>query len=294
MKFILTLVLLLPTYTFAFEFIRSATFSLETISSNSDLRTSEDEILLTFIPNVSTGFGIGIETDYITLGYVLAGKDPQRKDLQESKFRDIKLDFSIYDFDIRLNYQSYKGALVENGDVKKFYRDYEVQAYNFRAHYYFNDSILKFVRDGKKLTNASSENIGFNSISSWFLGASFDSRKIFLPQTLEPFHQSILDQKMVQYANHFDVFSYGPLGGYDYFMLYHKFFLRGKLGYGKSIQRGGKFSDQFELALSFGISIKKDHALSINVDAYIMSFKEGNQNIQNQNDQANIEYNIAF
>tara|TARA_R100000656_G_scaffold76652_1_gene56641 strand:- start:853 stop:1737 length:885 start_codon:yes stop_codon:yes gene_type:complete len=294
MKILFILILLLPVLAHSFEFIRSATFSLDTISSDSDLRTSAEEILLVFKPNVSTGFGFAVETEYVSLGYVFSGADPQNKNLQESRFRDIKLDFSIHDFDIRLNYQSYKGAAVENAGVNNFYQDYRVEAYNFRAHYYFNESILGFVRDGKILTNSAATNKGYTSFSSWFAGLNLDQRAIALPSSLIAAHQSRLDDKGVIYKNGFDVFSYGPLVGYDYFMFYNQFFLRGKFAAGKSFQGSGKSANQYEVALSIGLGIKEDHAFSINLDAYIMSFKEGNQLIQNQNNQATLEYNIAF
>tara|TARA_R110000868_G_scaffold163614_16_gene395913 strand:- start:4659 stop:5543 length:885 start_codon:yes stop_codon:yes gene_type:complete len=294
MKFLLILLTVFPLSGHCFDFIRSLTFSLDPISSSSDLRTKEEEILFAFEPNVSTGFGLGVETQYISIGYIFSGGDPQQKDQEESRFRDIKFDFAIYEFDIRLNYQNYKGALVDSSGLKKFYRDYEVKSKNLRANYYFNKDILKFIRDGKALTNQAGTNEGFLSFKSWFLGVNLDKREIKLPATLETAHQARLNEKGVDYKNSFDVFSYGPLVGYDYFMFYDRFFLRGKFAVGLSFQGSGKTANQYEIAFGLGVGIKEDHAFSINADAYIMTFKEQNQIIQNQNNQATIEYNIAF
>tara|TARA_R110000868_G_scaffold64597_2_gene194073 strand:- start:46539 stop:47423 length:885 start_codon:yes stop_codon:yes gene_type:complete len=294
MKLLLILFVLFPFSGYCFELLRSATFSLDTISSTSDLRTKEEEILFAFEPNVSTGFGLAVETEYISVGYVFSGGDPQQKDQEESRFRDIKFDLAFYDFDIRLNYQNYKGALVDSAGLKKFYRDYEVKSKNLRANYYFNKDILKFVRDGKALTNQAGTNDGYLSFSSWFLGLNLDKREIALPGVLASEHQARLDEKGVVYNNSFDVFSYGPLAGFDYFMFYDRFFLRGKFAVGLSFQGSGKTANQYEIAFGIGIGIKEDHAFSINVDAYIMSFKEDSQVIQNQNNQTTLEYNIAF
>ncbi|MBY0518441.1 MAG: DUF4421 domain-containing protein [Bacteriovoracaceae bacterium] len=276
------------------EFIHSASLSVSQISSVSELQDSDKKKAFSFSPNVPSGTGIGLETKYVTVGYVFAGKEAQISNVEKSKFRDLRLNFYYGHFDVRLNYQYYKGAVVNAGGLKKFYNDYEVKGRNGRAHYYFNKEILKYTRDGRELTRKAALNEGFNRMGSWFLGFNVDSRTISLPTTLASEHQTILTQKNITYHPSFNAFTLGPLIGYDFFALWSSTFFRAKLAGGPGFQTKGGLAEQAEVAFSLGIAFKKNHSLTVGLDSYIMTFKDENELISNTNTQGGLVYNYAF
>lgn len=284
----------IPVWAVPKDLIHSVGASLVAASSESELRDKDENTVLTFRPNVSTGVGLALETEHIGLAYTFAGKEAQEKDFDKSKYQDFRFNFHFGHFDFRLNLQSYKGALVKSGGKSEFYKDYEVKSKNGRIHYYLNDEHLNFIRDGRKLTQRVSGNSGFHTSTSFFFGVNLDSRRIHLPDNLEPEHMDRVNQSNMKYDTTFAAFSTGPLIGYDGMINFGRAYFRGKIAGGPAFQSGGGTVNQFEIAGSFGFTISNNHLFSFGVDNFIMSFKDSDQNIANNNVEGAIRYTYAF
>lgn len=276
------------------DLIHSAGFSIYTVSSESELQDHEQRKALTFRPNVSTGLGLGIETKYIGLAYSFSGREAQEKDFDKSKFSDIRLNFHYSHFDFRLNYQSYRGALVDAGGREEFYKDYEVKSKNMRIHYYLNDDHLNYIRDGRKLVDRLVKNDGLACSQSFFLGLNADSRSIDLPENLVPEHMARVTARGIKYDRSFSALSLGPLIGYDILGQYESAFMRVKFAGGPAFQTGGGTVPQIEVAFNTGYAFFKHHLVSVGIDIYSLSFKDSDQVISNNNVMSGFSYRYAF
>ena len=274
--------------------IRSTSLSISKISSDSDLKDQSNNRILTFAPNVASGFGIGVETKYLSLAYFFAGEEADEKGFPKSKFLDLRLNFSFDHFDFRFNIQRYKGAIVNAALVKSYYDDYEVRGRNLRVHFYKNKDVLKYIRDGEATTKKAAINEGTDYFGSLFAGFNFDQRSINLPRALAPEHLSLITQKNINYSQNFDAFTFGPLLGYDYLVFKSIFFLRAKIAAGAGVQVGGKIVEMVELALNLGVGFYENHSLAISVDSYSISFRDDQETISNNNTQGGVIYNYAF
>lgn len=279
---------------FANTWLQSGTLSLNTVTSDSELRDTDDKEILTFRPNVATSFGVSVETEYVNIGYFFAGNQAQSFEHEKSQYSDFRFNFHWQHFDFRLNYQKYSGAIVDEAGIEEFYHDYEMSSLNARMHYYFNPEHLNYIREGKNLVSKISGNSGFNASTSWFLGLNVDSRSIELPEDLDIEHENVINASGISYDRSFSAFSAGPLGGYDFLLQWSKVYFRGKLGYGAAFQTGGGSVPQYEVALNTGFALFQRHLFSLGVDLYTMSFKDSDQRIQNSNSQAYLAYTYAF
>ena len=278
----------------AHAFVQSASIGATAVNSDSSYQDSKEKSLLEFRPNVTTGTTVSLETKYVAVGYVFAGKVAREKNQEKSRFQDLRFNFNLSHFDFRLSLQAYKGALVNEGNKKFFYRDYEVKSANGRIHYYFNSKHLESIRPSQSLIRQASENAGFRASGSWLLGLTADDRRIHLPETLEPEHQSILTNRGIIYTSKFDALSWGPLLGYDGLIEFHSLFLRLKVALGSAFQSTGGTTRQSEIAFLIGMAFAKNHMLSVGVDIFTMSFKDTNKYINNTNSQINFLYSYAF
>lgn len=276
------------------DLIHSATVSVNTVNSDSTLQDSDKNDVLTFMPNVSSGLGIGAETEYFGVAYFFAGKEAQSKNYEKSKYRDLRFNFHIKHFDFRLGFQNYRGAIVESGGVNKFYKDYEVKSTNGRIHYYFNNQHLNYIRDGKKLVKKVSGNNGFGRTSSWFLGMNVDGRSITLPENLEPVHLAVITNAGLKYDRSFSSLSWGPMGGYDGIWIWESVFLRAKIALGPAFQSDGGTVTQSEAAVNSGVTFAQNHLFSIGFDFYNLNFKDNGQRISNNNSNVGFGYTYAF
>lgn len=295
MKKLFLLVLLSPSaFALPEDFFRSASLGFTTVNSTSSLRTPGGSDVLEFEPDITSGTNISLETKYIALGYTFAGNREEYEKKESSDFQDIRLSFAYQAFDIRLNYQFYKGADASKGSTREFYSDYQVKAYNARAHYYFQDEYLKYIRDGRDLVRKSADHSGFSVMGSTFVGLNFDRRRITLPDFLIPEHQSQITKYGIDYDRHFAAITAGPLIGADAMVQAGTAFFRGKFGGGPAFQSAGTVVPQLELALGLGVAFFKRHMLSANADLYMLEFKDKDQRISNNNNQVNIAYTYAF
>ena len=296
MKWLLILIVFVAHSAFAQKehWLHSAGFAVTTVSSDVELKNLDQEKALTFRPNVASGSGLAIETKYIGLAYLFTGNESQFKEFPKSKYQDIRFNFHLRHFDFRLNYQHYRGAVVKEGGLSKFYKDYEVKSLNGRIHYYGNSEHLNFVRDGKKLIERVASNEGFNHSRSWFAGLNLDRRRLTLPENLAPEHQAELTEEDIEYSRFFQAFSWGPMLGYDFLLQLSSLYFRAKLGAGPAFQSSGEVVEQFEFAFNWGGAFKKRHLLSLGFDMYVMSFEDDLQIISNNNAQIAITYTYAF
>lgn len=292
--FIFILFASLQAFALPKDLVHSASVLVNTVNSDSRLQDKNKKDVLTFMPNVSTAIGLAAETEYVGFAYFFSGKEAQSKKYEKSKYRDLRFNFHLKHFDFRVNYQNYRGAIVEDGGKNKFYKDYEVKSTNGRIHYYFNNQHLNYIRDGRKLVNKSYGNKGFGRTGSWFLGMNVDSRKITLPENLEAEHLAVITSKNLKYDRSFSSISWGPMGGFDGILLFGSAFLRGKLAIGPAFQSDGGTVTQSEFALNSGFSFFKNHLLSIGFDFYNMNFKDNGQRISNNNSQVGFGYTYAF
>lgn len=276
------------------EFFRSVSFALTKISSDTNLKNTDKDAALTFSPNVATGFGVGVETRYLALAYVFAGSDADKKSLPKSKYSDFLFNFSLWRFDIRLNLQRYKGAYVDSANELAYYDDYELRSRNMRVHYYFMPEVLKFVRDGKDLTQMAATNEGTKYFASPFAGVAVDSRTLKLPQTLTSNHQSAVDSKGIHYSQNFEALTLGPLLGCDFVVIKGPAFFRVKAAAGAGFQVGGRVVELIEIALNLGLGFAIDHSIALSVDSYSTSFRDNSKLVENSNTQAGIIYNYAL
>lgn len=264
------------------------------LSSDSVLKDRDDNPVLTFKPNVSSGIGFGLEFKTISIGYVFTSYEDQIKGFKASDFNDLRLNFALGSFDIRLNYQSYKGAIVDENRLKIFYSDYRVRAKNIRVHYYFDKNHLNFIREGVDLTTKAFETSSSLSMGTWIVGLNIDNREIRLPSILEPQHQTLVDQKNIDYKLNIKAVTVGPIVGYDYCYFIRGLFLRAKTGIGPGFQLDGGINPHFELALNLGAAINRNNSLMISVDSYLMNFKKDSQLLENNNIQGGIIYTLTL
>ena len=264
------------------------------LSSDSVLKDLDSNPVLTFAPNVSSGIGFALEFKKITLGYVFTSHQETTEGFKASQFNDFRLNFAIGSFDIRLNYQRYKGAIVDANNLKLFYSDYEVKAKNIRVHYYFDKNHLKYIREGKSLTTLAYETSTSLSMGTWLVGINIDKREIKLPSLLESQHQSLVNQKSIDYKTNFNALTIGPIAGYDYYYFFHSLFLRAKAAIGPGFQFDGGITPQYELALTFGAAFNQNNSLMISIDSYLMNFKKDNRNLENNNIQGGIIYTLTL
>ena len=264
------------------------------LSSDSVLKDLDSNPILTFAPNVSSGIGFSLEFKKITLGYVFTSHQETAEGFKASQFNDFRLNFAIGSFDIRLNYQRYKGAIVDANNLKFFYSDYEVKAKNIRVHYYFDKNHLKYIREGKSLTTLAYETSTSLSMGTWLVGINIDKREIKLPSLLESQHQSLVNQKSIDYKTNFNALTIGPIAGYDYYYFFHSLFLRAKAAIGPGFQFDGGITPQYELALTFGAAFNQNNSLMISIDSYLMNFKKDNKNLENNNIQGGIIYTLTL
>lgn len=277
------------------EYIHSVGASINRVSSDSELQDLNQKNVLTFKPNVSSGTGIHIETKYIGLSYTFAGGgSADAEDKEKSKFQDFRAGFHYGHFDFRLHYQHYQGALVNENGREEFYSAYEVKSKNARAHYYFNDDHLNYIRDGKMLVDRLIAGKGSQYSQSWFLGLNIDSRSIELPKNLVPEHQQRIIDRGINYDSYFKAFSAGPLLGYDGIYQYDSIFMRGKIAAGPAFQNNGGTVTQMELGFNVGVAFKQHHLISLGVDLYSISFKDSDQRINNSNVFSSFGYTYAF
>ncbi|MFP5386239.1 MAG: hypothetical protein ACLGHN_09180 [Bacteriovoracia bacterium] len=291
---LLSLAVSFSAFTKSRDLIHSVGFSLNTVSSESELQDADQKRVLTFKPNVATGFGIAAETEHFGIAYTFAGKEAQSINHEKTKYRDLRLNFHYKNFDFRLMLQKYRGALVETGGRSKFYKDYEVRSQNGRIHYYIVRDYLNYIRDGRKLVNKAAQNEGSQFIGSWFFGVNLDSRRIELPDNLEPEHQAIVSRKINQYDRSFSAFSMGPLVGYDGMFQWNSAFVRGKFAGGPAFQTGGGTVPQFEIGFNTGVVLNEKHLVSIWADIYNLNFKDSDQRISNTNAHVSVAYTYAF
>jgi len=264
------------------------------LSSDSVLKDLDSNPILTFAPNVSSGIGFSLEFKKISLGYGFTSHQETAEGFKASQFNDFRLNFAIGSFDIRLNYQRYKGAIVDANNLKFFYSDYEVKAKNIRVHYYFDRNHLKYIREGKSLTTLAYETSTSLSMGTWLVGINIDKREIKLPSLLESQHQSLVNQKSIDYKTNFNALTIGPIAGYDYYYFFHSLFLRAKAAIGPGFQFDGGITPQYELALTFGAAFNQNNSLMINIDSYLMNFKKDNKNLENNNIQGGIIYTLTL
>lgn len=278
----------------AHAFIKSASIGFSTISSDSALQDKDQDALIDFRPNVSSGTSVSIETEYLVVGYVFAGDQAQVQDEEKSKYQDLRFNFNLSHFDFRVSLQKYAGALVDEGGRKFFYKDYEVESANARFHYYFNSKHLDFIRPGHALIRRVAPHSGLRASGSWLIGANADDRRIHLPEALQAEHLAILTARGLGYKSKFDAFSWGPMLGYDALLELSSFFMRFKLAIGPAFQSTGGTTQQSEVALTSGIAFAKNHMISVAADIFTMSFKDDNKYINNTNSQVNFQYTYAF
>ncbi len=271
----------------------SASAGVTSVNSNIDLQTSTGRKILHFNPNVPAGYKLGVETKYIELGYTFSGGSVDEKH-KASDFQDFRINFFWRSFDVRLNYQHYEGAEVNESGKLAFYDDYEVKAYNARGHYYFQKDYLRVIREGVDLVRKAAVHDGFSGSGSFFVGVNLDRRRIQLPENLEPEHLARINKFGITYDTTFDAFTGGPLAGGDGMIQLGTFYLRCKLGVGPAFLPGGESIAQFELAFSTGFAFLQRHLISINADSYMIGFKDADQKISNLNTQVNILYTYAF
>lgn len=264
------------------------------LSSDSVLKDRDSNPVLTFAPNVSSGIGFGLEFEKLSLGYVFTTRSDTFEGFKASRFNDFRLNFALGSFDIRLNYQAYKGAVVDENNLKYFYSDYEVKAKNIRVHYYFDKNHLKYIREGKSLTTRAYETSAGLSMGTWLIGLNVDKREIKLPTLLTPQHQSLVDQKNINYRLNFNALTLGPIAGYDYYYFVRSMFFRAKAGLGPGFQFDGGINPHFELAFTLGAAFNKNNSLMINVDSYLINFKKDNQALENNNIQGAIVYTLTL
>ncbi len=264
------------------------------LSSDSVLKDLDSNPVLTFAPNVSSGIGFALEFEKITLGYVFTSHEETVEGFKASQFNDFRLNFAIGSFDIRLNYQRYKGAIVDGNNLKFFYSDYEVKAKNIRVHYYFDKNHLKYIREGKSLTTLAYETSTSLTMGTWIIGLNIDKREIKLPSQLESQHQSLVDQRNIDYRLNLNAITIGPIAGYDYYYFFHGYFLRAKGGIGPGFQLDGGINPHYELAFSLGAAFNKHNSLMINVDSYLMNFEKDNKGLENNNIQGGIIYTLTL
>jgi len=295
MKLILALFLISMTSSaVADDLFRSLSISLTKLSSDTNLSNSDKDRALTFVPNVSNGIGVGVETKYIALAYVFSGFEAEKEALPKSDFKDLRFNFSIWNLDFRLNLQRYKGAYVDAADVLAYYSDYEVRSRNMRVHYYFMPEVLKFVRDGKDLTQMAATNTGTKYFASPFAGIAVDSRTLKLPKNLNSTHQAEVAKKGINYSQNFDALTLGPILGCDFVVIKSQFFFRIKAGGGAGFQVGGRVVELLEIGLNLGLGFAIDHSIALSVDTYSASFRDDSKVVENNNSQAGIIYNYAF
>lgn len=276
------------------KLIRSVSGAIYKISSDSDLKDNEQKQVLTFSPNVASGLGVSLETPYLSLAYFFAGKHADDRQFPKSQFRDFRINFNLEHLDFRLNFQRYKGAIVNAANVKHYYSDYEVEGKNLRIHYYRHKHVLKYVRDGADLTSKTADNQGKNYFGSWFVGLNVDRRVITLPNELVSAHLRLVNDHGINYSRYLNTLTIGPLAGYDHFIFWENFYFRIKLAGGPGFQIGGNIVQMIEIAANAGVAFFKRHSLGISVDAYTMSFKDNGQAISNNNTQAGVVYNYSF
>tara|TARA_R110002049_G_scaffold108562_1_gene256876 strand:+ start:274 stop:1158 length:885 start_codon:yes stop_codon:yes gene_type:complete len=294
MKYILLIIISIQTAWAWQPKLQSISASILHLSSDSVLKDRGGDPALTFAPNVSSGIGFALEFEKINLGYVFTGHEDRIAGLRASQFNDFRLNFAIGSFDFRLNYQQYKGAIVDSNNLKFFYSDYEVKAKNIRVHYYFDKNHLKYIREGKNLTTIAFETSGSLSKGTWIVGLNVDKREIKLPTLLESQHQSLVDQKNINYRLNLHTITIGPIVGYDYYYFLYGYFLRAKGGIGPGFQIDGGINPQYEIAFNFGLAFNKNNSLMISVDSYLMSFKKDNTSLENNNIQAGIIYTLTL
>lgn len=292
---ILLFIFLFPLVALAAEddrLIRSLTAGYLGTNSSSNLTTAGGKDVLNFDPNVSSAFGTWLQTKYIGIGYLFSNRvDPS---LLRTHYDDIRVNFAWKNFDVRLNYQRYKGAVVDENGAFWFYRDYEVKSKNARAHYYFTPEHLKHIREGWELVAKAASNSGFTTSSSIFWGLNVDSRAIKLPGDLVFEHQQRVLDRGIDYKTSFSALSYGPLVGGDLMALWGPAYFRGKVGAGPAFQSSGGSQPQFEIALNLGFAFFKRHLISLGADIYSISFKDDGQRIANSNIGSFIGYTYAF
>lgn len=276
------------------DYISSFGAGLIMTSSTTDLESADDKKVMEFEPNVPSATGIFFETKYATLGYLFAGGDPGNKKAKKSRFQDFRFNFFWQSFDVRLNWQEYHGALVNEAGREEFYSDYELRSKNIRLHYYFTKDHLRFIREGKDLVTKAGMNEGFTFSSSLFWGINLDQRSLTLPGNLAPEHQARVNATGIDYDREFSAFSAGPLVGGDLMAFAGNFYSRGKLGIGPAFQSSGGSVLQAEVAFNVGYVIDKRHLISLGVDLYTIGFRDSDQRITNHNVQSNIGYTYSF
>lgn len=275
------------------DFIYSAGAGTNRLTNETDLRTRKDKSVLLFRPNVPGFFSIAAETKFITLAYGFTTSAENQK-IEESFFEDVRITGSYRRVDFRLNYQRYKGAIVDEAGVEAFYKDYETRSINGRGNYYFSDNYLLYVRDGHELIRYLASNDGFSAMGTSFAGLNIDHRKIHLPTDLVPAHANKVNSKNLNYDSNINALILGPLLGGDGTVYYHKAFARGKIGVGPAFVLGGETLIQTEVALNVGLAFGKRHLISLGVDIYQVSYRSKDAKIGSTNSQASIFYTYSF
>lgn len=261
--------------------------------NETEIRTENGTPVLLFVPNIPSFFSFAVETKYIDLayGFTTEAADPK---LERSRFQDLKATGGLGPVDFRVNFQRYKGAMVDEAGLKEFYKNYEVNSINARGNYYFNREHLKYIRDGHRLIKKVSDNEDFSTQGSWFLGLNLDSRSIKLPDQLASLHDARVRSKDLDYDTRLVGFLVGPLGGGDGTLYYKSAYLRGKIGVGPAFVAQGETLLQFEFALNFGFVIGKRHLISLSADTYSVNFRPKNSEIQSRSSQGGFFYTYAF
>jgi hypothetical protein len=276
------------------ENFRSVTVSSNSIESTTDVETRSHKKVFSLSPNASTALGLALETNHLNLSYVFSNNNPEIKQLEATKWHDIRFNFVKGHYDVRLHYQSYKGALIRENGIAEFYSDYRLTGKNVRANYYFNEEHLDYTRIGEKLMEKLNQKRTISGSHSWFLGLNIDQRDIKLPQNLLSQHLKTLRDRQVNYHRSFSALSAGPLGGFDGILFLGPSYGRFKLGLGPAVQYKGQTTYQTEIGLDLGGVVAKNHLISFNADYYSMEFKDSDQRVINQNASVSLAYTYKF
>lgn len=286
--------LLLPASGAVKDYIYSAGLGPTSVINETELRTRKGSDVLLFKPNIPSSLTFAVETKLIDLAYSFTSENASDPNRERSRYQDIRINGGAGPVDFRLNLQRYKGALVDEGGVEEFYKDYEVRSTNARGNYYFNQAYLRFVRDGHLLVQRVAKNKLVSTSGSWFLGLNADRRVITLPKDLDPAHEARVSAKGLDYDTHVKAFLIGPLAGGDGTLYLYRFFLRGKFGLGPAFVSGGTTLVQYEFAFSTGLVLAQRHLFSLSVDSYNVNFRPKNSELVSMNNQFALFYTYAF
>lgn len=291
--FVLLLAVTCDAFCAVTEYVHSVGFGLTTVTNYSELQTRAGKKALRFEPNIPSNIALSAETKYIDLSYSFATANTNPSE-GKSRYRDLRLNFSRDSFDVRLNYQFYKGAVVHEAGRSIFYRAYEVRSTNARAHYYFRKDQLQYIRDGVRLIERVTGNEGLTTSGSWFLGLNVDQRLVTLPKSLVTEHEARVQDRGIDYETHLRAMAFGPLAGGDGTVYLHRFFLRSKFGVGPAFLTTSDSVLQYEFAFNLGVVVAQRHLVSLNLDAYGLALHTGNGRLANTNSSGGLFYTYAF